>query len=185
MATNSEIVNENICEICRGNGFYREECNIDCLMVDLMCFLNNNIVDNTNYISGIEQILNNIRDHTNMSNEELLALLSYAVLTNRTKLLPNITKFDIKINVSTEINKVKELEPEYCVICLENVDASAMATFNCEHSFCNECVIKTIDHSKKSITKHLTCYLCRRTVNSINIFDDKNIYNELKEKIHC
>ena len=161
--------NYHRCEICRRNGILRVDCSLDSFMNELMGFLSRNIVNNSDYIYGIEQILSNIRDHTNMTNESLMALLSIAVLDNRAilELAPtpepnenNTIKMEININVINKIQLVNENKKtlEYCAICLENVDIFGMATFNCEHSFCAECVIKTICHSKKSISKPMSMW---------------------------
>ena len=178
------------CDKCAKYGIHRVNCTVDTVINDLIYFvnnttLNNNELNNNVFISETEKYLHNIGDHTNMTNNDLVALLACTVLTSKkARLLTNVNK-NIKINTNTNIdidaskNNVKVTET--CAICLENVESRIKATFNCNHSFCCNCVKQTIIHNKKS--KPLSCYLCREKVSIINIYDDKNMYNELMNEL--
>ena len=80
-----------------------------------------------------------------------------------------------------ENTRETERELSFCGVCLENVDIFETASFNCNHIFCGDCVIKTLEHSNNK--NQLKCYVCREKVKIINVYDDKNIYNGLKERV--
>lgn len=174
---------ETSCSICARNGIIRNNCTIVKVINDLEELVTNGdmSIDNESVTSQLENTLNNIKEHINMGNESVLALLAY--LIRNKKNLQNVKKYNKDIQISLlEIDNVKETSSTtFCGVCLEDVKFDKTASFDCNHSFCGECVINNLVHTKNKYP--LKCYVCRVKVNIINIYDDKNIYNGLKEQL--
>jgi len=68
-------------------------------------------------------------------------------------------------------------EKEECPICLTDQKKFDILITNCNHSFCKDCVMKSISISKNA-RKPLSCALCRADVNAL---ETKNVeeYNNL------
>lgn len=167
---------ETNCSMCARHGITRNNCTTDQIMCDLETLVNNGNMN----IAEIENKMNNIIEHTNMTDEAVVALFAYFVANKKNNKIQNCNK-DIQIRL-LEIENVKEIcSTTFCGICLEDVKSVETSFFNCKHSFCGDCVIKTLVHSKNK--SQLNCYVCRTKVNIINIYDDKNIYNGLKQQL--
>ena len=172
--------NQVLCTICENNGYLRYNCTNDMIVDDLQRI----VTDSDDLLSRrneIEHIFNNIRDHTggNYDNIQMLAVLAYLIFKkNSASLNVNMNKdITIQIKEMTEKNE----DSFDCAVCLDQKLIFNSLTFDCNHNFCGECVITNIQKDK--YVKPLQCYLCRHSVQSINIYDDKNIYDKLKEEI--
>jgi hypothetical protein len=75
-------------------------------------------------------------------------------------------------NNNESINKYIE-----CSICLDEKKIKSFVKFDCNHEFCKDCVIQTIQICKSN---NLCCALCRSNVKSI-ITREKKVYKELYE----
>lgn len=86
-------------------------------------------------------------------------------------------KMDIQpIMLCTEEHDETEKQEE-CPICLTDQKIHDTIMTNCNHSFCKDCVVKSLDVSKNA-RKQLSCALCRSQVHSL---ETKNVeeYNNL------
>ena len=170
--------NQNtLCSICESNGYIRYNCTNAMIVRDLQ-----ELVENTNNLytrsNDIEQLLNNIRDHNpNMEGFELLSLLAYMVTSKNC----NDEQVNLNCHIKMEIKKTSDVGTFDCAVCMENIPLFDSLTFDCKHTFCGECVVKNIKNDK--YTKSLQCYLCRSNVKIINMYDDKVIYDKLKEQL--
>jgi hypothetical protein len=176
--SNQDNNNGILCTICENNGYRRYNCTNDILVSDLQRIVD--FSDNLhNHRNEIEQVLNNIREHVGNSYNQLdmLSLLAYMILKKQSK------NTNLNSEIILEIKEMKDLKPEPfdCAVCLEKLPRLISLTFDCNHNFCGNCVITNIQKEKH--IKPLQCYLCRHHVKSINIYDDKNIYEKLKEQI--
>ena len=170
--------NQILCTICENNGYLRYNCTNDMIVGDLQRIVTD-IDDLLSRRNEIERIFNNIRDHTtdNFDNIQMLALLAYLIVEkNSSGLNVNMNK-----HITIKIEEKKNEEPFECAVCMENIPRFNSLTFDCNHYFCGECVITNIQKEKH--LKQLRCYLCRHSVENINIHDDKNIYDKLKEQL--
>ncbi|EGC39985.1 hypothetical protein DICPUDRAFT_147203 [Dictyostelium purpureum] len=61
-----------------------------------------------------------------------------------------------------EQEQEQEQENIVCSICYDEIEDSKMATINCGHKFCHECIIKSSKIKKE-------CPLCRQSIRSIKI----------------
>ena len=73
-------------------------------------------------------------------------------------------------------------EQEECPICLTDQKKHDIIITNCNHSFCKDCVVKSLDMSKNA-RKQLSCALCRSQVHSL---ETKNVeeYNKIYD-LYC
>ena len=174
MQTNN---NETNCSTCARHGITRNNCTDEIVICDLETLVNNGDMN----ISQIENIMNNIIAHTNMTDDSVIALFAHFVVNKKFSYCKD-PKIHIRVLENTNTNtNTKEMYTTFCGICLEDVKSCETASFNCNHSFCGNCVIQTLVHSKNK--SQLNCYLCREKVETINIYDDKNIYDRLKETL--
>jgi len=91
-------------------------------------------------------------------------------------------KMDIQpIMLCTEQSYELE-EQEECPICLTDQKKHDILITNCNHSFCKDCVVKSLDMSKNA-RKQLSCALCRSQVKSL---ETKNVeeYNKIYD-LYC
>jgi len=65
-----------------------------------------------------------------------------------------------------EVNPQEELQKEECPICITHQDNSHILVTNCRHSYCGDCIMKTIFMCKND-QKKLSCPLCRCNVTTI------------------
>lgn len=82
-------------------------------------------------------------------------------------------KFNITpiLNILENDNKDSEDVCE-CAICLgDSVKLKDSVKLNCNHQFCGECVIKTLETHKSS---NLCCALCRATITNITVNNSDN-----------
>jgi len=100
----------------------------------------------------------------------------YLLHTIRTTL--NTRQYDIIVEQKTTSND--ELL-ETCVICYENYPTNNFVKTNCEHSFCQICVINTVQILPDN--KKLSCAMCRSNINHLSCYTSqintnlKNILN--------
>ena len=84
---------------------------------------------------------------------------------------------DIVLELVEDIHIQKEVEE--CVICYEVKNKHDFARLNCQHIFCGECLVKTIqskNEQNEHSSNHINCSLCRESISVISVVDDKNIY---------
>jgi hypothetical protein len=184
---NSNINNTSIqrCENCE---LWRQPCD-NCELSKLMIDLENLIPNAVNNVTEIESILLKIGEIRNLSKESLLGLFAFVVLNSTGDDIPNL--FGITQDIVLELledNFIPE-KVEECVICYEVKEKDKFARLNCEHIFCGDCVVKTIqikneqNEQNKQVNNHIKCSLCRESVSVISVIDDKIIYNQLKETL--
>jgi len=182
--SNQDGNNGILCTICQNNGFIRYNCTNDLIVNDLQHIVNStdNIGELSLRMGEIENMLNNIRDHSgdNYARIDMLALFAFLIIQKSNE-QPNI---NLNRHITLEMKQISDpdLDPLDCAVCLEKMSRLKSLTFDCNHYFCGECVINNLQHDK--YIKPLQCYLCRHEIQTINIYDDKNIYDKLKEQIN-
>ena len=70
---------------------------------------------------------------------------------------------------------------ESCVICYEDYPANNFVKTNCQHSFCQNCVIETIQILPEN--KKLSCAMCRSNINHLSCYTSI-ITNNLKNVLN-
>jgi len=185
MNSNNTNISIQRCENCE---LWRQPCD-NCELSKLMIDLENLIPNAVNNISEIESILLKIGEIRNLSKESLLGLFAFVVLNSTGDDIPNL--FGITQDIVLELledNFIPE-KVEECVICYEVKEKDKFARLNCEHIFCGDCVVKTIqikneqNEQNGNLNNHIKCSLCRESVSVISVIDDKIIYNQLKETL--
>ena len=174
---NNQDNNGILCAICEKNGFIRYNCSNEIIVSDLQQIVDNSINLN-DHTAEITNVLNNIREHNDdyYNQLDMLAVLAYILFKKK------LDQQNMNSHIKIEINEMKNSEPLDCAVCLEKMSRFNFLTFDCNHYFCGECVINNLQHDK--YIKPLQCYLCRHAIQTINIYDDKNIYDILKEQIN-
>jgi hypothetical protein len=88
-------------------------------------------------------------------------------------------KFAIK---SILLNTIELDNISECIICYENIEANTYVKYNCEHSFCKDCVKQSLQTANSST---ICCAYCRATVTELSFQLDavKNEFNEYLEPI--
>ena len=89
----------------------------------------------------------------------------------------NFISIDDKIITTITEEKYHKNEICECYICFENYENNKFVKLNCGHSFCSDCIIKTIKTTKAN-EKILKCALCRSDIICIMAYS-----NEVKNKI--
>jgi hypothetical protein len=151
-----------------------------------MTDLENLIPNAVNNVTEIDSILVKIGEIRNLSKESLLGLFAFMVVSATGHDIPNL--FGITQDIVLELledNFIPE-KVEECVICYEVKEKDKFARLNCEHIFCGDCVVKTIqtkNEQNEHSNNHIKCSLCRESVSVISVIDDKIIYNQLKETL--
>jgi hypothetical protein len=74
-----------------------------------------------------------------------------------------ISEFDISI-IEEESKESEEFD---CPICFELSKSESKITLNCGHTFCGQCIKKTLTSCNRRRT--LTCALCRTNVSSFKV----------------
>ena len=168
------------CGNCLRNRHPCDNCELSKYMSDLEKLLPNAI----NNVSEIERILLKIGEIRELSKESLLGLFAFMVATSIGGEIPNLFGLNQDIVLELVEDNHIQKEVEECVICYEEKNKHDFAILNCQHIFCGECLVKTIQ-SKNEQNEHfsnqINCSLCRVSISVINVVDDKNIYNQLKE----
>jgi hypothetical protein len=81
-------------------------------------------------------------------------------------------------NLDLKCEYIKELplkkREEDCIICLSN---RCDTVLNCDHMYCIDCVMTTIQMSMDDHRRKLTCALCREEITTIKTMDDIKITN--------
>ena len=168
------------CENCL---FTREICE-NCELNKYMTDLENLIPNAENNVTEIERILLKIGEIRELSKESLLGLFAFMVATATGIEIPNLfgLRQDIVLELVEDIHILENIDE--CVICYEVKEKNNFARLNCQHVFCGDCVVKTIqtkNEQNEHSNNHINCSLCRERISIISVVDDKNIYNQLKE----
>ena len=176
--------NNEKCAICESHGIIRYNCTDESVFSDLdnLCSTLHSSPDNRiteyTFVEQITKILSNIKEHFEFTNEEIICLFAATMIEYIAK--------DVNPNEYIQLHKMESpsLETCYCAICLDDVNIIDTVKFDCSHSFCGGCVIKELEHNKKTNNaKKLACYLCRKSVLDINIYNN-NIYCIFEEKLN-
>ena len=174
---------DEVIQRCENCLFLRQPCDnceLNKYMVDLEKLLPNAI----NNVPEIERILLKIGEIRELSKESLLGLFAFMVATSTGGEIPNLFGLyqDIVLELVEDIHILEKVEE--CVICYDVKEKNNFARLNCQHIFCGECLVKTIQSKKEQnehSSNHINCSLCRESISVISVVDDKNIYNQLKE----
>ena len=171
------------CGNCLRNREPCENCELSKYMSDLEKLLPNAI----NNVPEIERILLKIGEIRELSKESLLGLFAFMVTTYTVGEIPNLFELNQEIVLELVEDNYIQKEVEECVICYEVKNKHDFAKLNCQHIFCGECLVKTIqskneqNYQNEHSSNHINCSLCRESISVISVVDDKNIYNKLKE----
>jgi len=57
-----------------------------------------------------------------------------------------------------------------CPMCLENIDTQDLVRTNCNHYYCNTCMLKHIRNVQNNMLDDLLCPLCRTNINLLTTF---------------
>lgn len=130
---------------------------------------NNNIsTQNRNSILEAREIL----ILAGYSNENILEMLTNTEAINWLSTYHD----NIKYNIVTTFEEDCQDITSDCSICFENYGSKNFVKLNCSHSFCNDCIIKTI---KTINTNNPRCALCRTEISNITTYT-----NKIKNKIN-
>jgi len=183
MNLNNEFIQR--CGNCLTERHPCDSCRLHKLMTDLEQLIPNAV----NNVIEIENILLKIGEIRDLSKESLLGLFAFMVMTSTGCDIPNLfglrQEIDLKI---VEDNHITE-KVEECVICYEVKQRNSFAILNCEHVFCGDCVVKTIEATRSQNEEndysinHVKCSLCRENISVISVVDDKFVYNNVKEAL--
>jgi len=113
-------------------------------------------------------------NNNNVTNPNLLRELYYSAIVQAH--LNNQKYTSIKIITSPEELSVKKNNEDLyttceCNICYESIDKYKFVTFNCNHEFCKDCVIKTIKSTDSY--KEPCCAFCRTAIDTIKTKSDE------------
>ena len=85
-------------------------------------------------------------------------------------------KLDINVKTQEFIGLAELLEDNFeCSICYENQDKSMKLVLGCNHEFCTECIIKTLETNNKP-----RCAFCRDVMKDFTVYNKKEL-NKFKE----
>lgn len=175
--SNIDIESIQICEYCN-----QQSCNNRQLHV-LMSSLERLIPNAFHNIREIEDILTEIGEIRELSRESLVGLFAFMVLNARDTLLwsqfNDSNLFGLKHDITLKLSEHNvPHHKEECVICYEIKESDKFAKLNCDHLFCGDCILKTIEMNQ--LNKPIKCSLCRNELRNITVFDDKIIYHKIK-----
>jgi hypothetical protein len=130
--------------------------------------------------SQIENVNNLERPVIDGSSNSLIMLAMYLSLERLLSI--RIThesnrKFDIKVNISENINNLTEKCE--CEICYEEYENKNFVKLNCGHKFCKDCIKKSLQNEKRAIP---CCAYCRSEIKTFEL-KERSIKSYLNELI--
>lgn len=145
-----------------------------------------------NYIDGLYHYLvlkkNGILDYVIQNNSPILAELAALASTNYAhydyllEMIPQISVNNIfntrrQYGIVVEKKNILEdtIEEKSCAICYEDYACDNFVKTNCDHSFCQSCVINTIQILPTN--KKLSCAMCRSTITHLLCYTSENNTN--------
>jgi hypothetical protein len=87
-------------------------------------------------------------------------------------------KFNIKIDINNQDNNLEPEEKEEkkiceCTICYDNIENDKFVKLNCNHEFCKDCLIKSLQNEERDTP---CCAYCRAPIDTITL--NKEEYKE-------
>lgn len=73
-------------------------------------------------------------------------------------------------NVLIAQDEPHDIFEDKCPMCLETIESDDLISTNCNHLFCNNCMLKHIRNTQNNLSDVLLCPLCRTNINLITTF---------------
>lgn len=78
---------------------------------------------------------------------------------------------DYNVLIQFDENEINEkIFEDKCPMCLENIDTKDLVRTNCNHYYCNTCMLKHIRNVQNNMLDDLLCPLCRTNINLLTTF---------------
>lgn len=129
-------------------------------------------------LSSQPGFMESIRSLINLNREQQLRteqlILDYILFIDTILQLNQINQneevLNRKFNIQTKISDKQENFDEICecVICYESYEKQNFVKLNCDHEFCKDCIIKSLQNERKLV---VNCAYCR---SEIKIFEIRN-----------
>lgn len=74
-------------------------------------------------------------------------------------------------NVLISLDEREDIFEDKCPMCLEIIDPQNLIRTNCNHYYCDNCVLKHIRNTQNSLSDALLCPLCRSNIDLITTFN--------------
>jgi hypothetical protein len=140
---------------------------------------NNNTENQYNDIESVDNLIRHYNSNTYINYYSSNFNIYLETIYDLTKIKPKHKKFTINSTIEPLPNNINKEQTSECIICFETYNTSEFIILNCQHTFCNHCIKKSLHNEKKNI---LNCAYCRREITNM-IFRTNTIHDEMSEFI--
>lgn len=144
--------------------------------------IENEFVNIVNYLRREPQYINGMLNESAVNMGIIMReILTYRIYRNAAiqALTPEIEQEPIKYQICVKVNNdenenINELCE--CNICLDEKKIQDNVKLGCNHEFCKDCIIKTLQMNNTN--NHPSCAYCRTEIKNIEVRTE-NVYNEI------